>query len=114
MDKNHERFGRELFDPQRPLNIDPDDHVLTLRQCITHLPLRNSVVVAEDPRPFQQLIILNRLLEFGNRQEVVVDTFSFSRPRVTRSRSHGEVVGESATSHAFDQHILADAGRAGI
>jgi len=109
MDKNHQCFGSDLFDPQRPLHINPDDDVIASRDCVPDLLFGNAVVVAENPGPLEQFIRLDPTLKFFNIQEVVVDAFAFPGSRVSSRCGNREVIVQSATGHAFDDHVLANA-----
>ena len=109
MNEDHQRFRSDFFDPQCTLQIDPDNDMIAGRDRVSDLLFGNAVVVAENPGPLEQFIRLDSTLKLFNVQEVVVYAFTLPRTRVSSSGGNREVIVQSATGHAFDEHVFANA-----
>ena len=67
--------GHALFDLLRAFDIDFEDDQPAARQLLLDPPPRRAVALAEDIGPFEELIVLDHVVELGVIDEVVIDAF---------------------------------------
>ena len=109
-DVYQKRLRDQLTEPLCALHVDPHHHVITLRQGVTHLLFRHTVVVVVHLRPFQQFVGRNHVYEIVDRHEMVVYAILFTGPGIARGGSDREMESDLARfDHAVDHHVFADA-----
>src|SRR5438309_7484532 len=84
------------FELPRTLPVDVEQNVAPFAQCLLHRRLGRAVAIAEDERPFDELVGADHSVEFVLAYEVVVDSVCLAgalRPRRGRHRHRHVPVG---------------------